>query len=220
MSVVERTSLVDQAISALKAEIESGAWTVGSRIPTEPQLTAQFGIGRNALREAVRALVYAGMLEPRQGDGTYLRATNELAGALRRRIGDSQSREVQEVQRALEVEAARLAAARRSDAQAEELQRLLENASAAWQARDLERLAAADLAVSDAIVTASGNGTLIELYANVGAALPEGFQSDVVRAAAGQTSPPYGAVVAAIVAQDAHAAAAAVALRNRVGRSS
>ncbi|PRC60512.1 GntR family transcriptional regulator, partial [Mycobacterium sp. ITM-2017-0098] len=46
----------------------------------------------------------------RQGDGTYVRATSEVSGALRRLCG-AELREVLEVRRALEVEGARLAAA-------------------------------------------------------------------------------------------------------------
>src|SRR5206468_4005871 len=81
----------------------------------ERALTESLGVGRNTIREAVKALTHAGLLECRQGDGTYVRATSELSGAVRRRLRTAQLMEILQVRRALEVEAARLAAERRED---------------------------------------------------------------------------------------------------------
>lgn len=69
-----RLSLVDSAVAELRSAVARGEWPVGERIPTEPRLSEQFGVGRNTVREAVRVLVHAGLLETRQGDGTYVRA--------------------------------------------------------------------------------------------------------------------------------------------------
>ena len=110
LSSARRSSLVPQVIAQLKAQIESGEWAVGSRIPPEPELAAALGVGRNTLREAVLALVHAGLLERRQGSGTYVVGSRELAGAVARRLADAHVAEVVEVRRALEVEAARSAA--------------------------------------------------------------------------------------------------------------
>src|SRR5215468_7597999 len=80
----ERTALVPQVIEQLQAQITSGEWAVGSRIPPEPDLAAALGVGRNTLREAVLALVHAGLLERRQGSGTFVVGARELAGAVGR----------------------------------------------------------------------------------------------------------------------------------------
>ncbi|MGO1341619.1 MAG: FadR/GntR family transcriptional regulator, partial [Cellulosimicrobium funkei] len=42
--------------------VERGEWPVGTRIPPEPELVAELGVGRNTVREAVRALEHAGIL--------------------------------------------------------------------------------------------------------------------------------------------------------------
>ncbi|MBB4661421.1 FadR/GntR family transcriptional regulator [Conexibacter arvalis] len=217
---LRRTSLVDQAIAALQAEIDSGAWAVGEKIPTEPQLVERFGIGRNALREAIRALVHSGLLETRQGDGTYLRATSEFAGALRRRTSCSELLELVEVRRAIEVEAARLAAKRRSDRQAAELERLLAESAAAWRAGDVGRLVGADVALHTEIVRASGNAMLLELYESFGGAIAEAIRTELLDTAT-YSRPTHSALVAAIVAGDPQAAAAATAAaldEVRIGR--
>lgn len=110
-----RGGLVDQVIGQLRSAITGGEWPVGARIPPESELASSLEVGRNTVREAVRALSHGGLLEVRQGDGTYVRATTELSGALRTLCGP-ELREVLEVRRTLEVEAARMAAARRTDA--------------------------------------------------------------------------------------------------------
>ena len=79
-----RLSLVDSAVAELRSAVARGEWPVGERIPTEPRLSEQFGVGRNSVREAVRGLVHAGLLETRQGDGTYVRARLDPTEALRR----------------------------------------------------------------------------------------------------------------------------------------
>ncbi|PRC57877.1 GntR family transcriptional regulator, partial [Mycobacterium sp. ITM-2017-0098] len=82
-----RAGLVDQVIDQLRHTIASGEWPVGRRIPNETVLVESLGVGRNPVREAVRALAHAGLLDVRQGDGTYVRATSEVSGALRRLCG-------------------------------------------------------------------------------------------------------------------------------------
>lgn len=102
---VRRSVLVDDVIQRLRDEITSGRWPMGARIPTETALIAELGIARGTLREATRALIHAGLLQARQGDGTYVRATSELSGAIQRL--DSELGEVLEVRQGLDAQAMR-----------------------------------------------------------------------------------------------------------------
>ena len=83
----KRTGLVDQVIAQMRELVSSGEWPLGDKIPPETELVTALGVGRNTVREAVRALSHAGLLEVRQGDGTFVRATNEISGAVRRLCG-------------------------------------------------------------------------------------------------------------------------------------
>lgn len=206
---LQRTSLVDQAIEAMRSEIASGTWPVGDKIPTEPELVESLGIGRNCLREATRALVHAGLLETRQGAGTYVRATSELAGALRRRLSGAELLELLEVRRALEVEAARLAALRRTDAEAVELRRLLDEGTGMRLAGEIDRFVAADVALHRAIVAASGNAMLSDLYDDFSTALPDAIRTNAVDAGPGDELGLHDALIEAIAARDPGAAQAA-----------
>ena len=74
LATTRRAGLVDQVIDQMRGAITAGEWPVGRRIPPEPELVTALGVGRNTVREAVRALSHAGLLEVRQGDGTFVRA--------------------------------------------------------------------------------------------------------------------------------------------------
>ncbi|OHV05583.1 FadR/GntR family transcriptional regulator [Mycobacterium talmoniae] len=158
-----RAGLVDQAIDQLRDSVTSGEWPIGSRIPPEPELAQALGVGRNTVREAVRALAHSGILEVRQGDGTYVRATSEVSGALRRLCG-SELRDVLQVRRCLEVEGARLAATARTEQDLAELRTLLERRDTLQREGRRDEFVRADTELHFAVVRCGHNPVLTELY--------------------------------------------------------
>ncbi len=94
-----RRNLVAEVVARLREKIEGGEFAVGDRLPSEAQLTEAFSVSRTVVREAIAPLRADGLVEPRQGAGVF----------------------VLELRTALEMEAAALAAARRSPAQEEEI---------------------------------------------------------------------------------------------------
>lgn len=202
-----RTPLVETVIDQLREAISTGEWPVGSRIPTEPDLVAALGVGRNTLREAVRALAHLGLLESRQGAGTYVRADSELAGAVRRRLAHAELRDAMEVRRAFEVEAARLAALRRTDEDLVMLRAALRARDEAWAAHDAETFVETDARFHHAVAECSHNRILGELYADFGVSL-----RDILHTCVGETVRPeeylsHAGLVDAIAAADPDRAA-------------
>lgn len=163
LATTRRAGLVDQVIEQLRTTVRDGEWPVGERIPTEPELAARLGVGRNTVREAVRALAHGGLLEVRQGDGTYVRATSEVSGAIRRLCG-SELREVLQVRRTLEVEGARLAATARSEAELREITALLAARDTALQEKRFTDFVRIDAEFHQTIVHCGHNTLLSELY--------------------------------------------------------
>lgn len=201
-----RGGLIEHVTTVLREQVTNGTWPVGTRIPTEPKLVDLTGTGRNTVREGVQSLVHAGLLERRQGSGTYVIAANELGVAVGRRMASARHRDVLEVRRTLEVGAARLAAARRTPADVERLERLLGQRNAARLAGDLDGTADGDIALHRAIASASANPVLIELYEHLLEAVGETVRFNVTHL------PPlpdddHALLVAAIVAGDAEASA-------------
>ena len=195
-------------VERLMQRVERGEWPVGTRIPAEPELVAELGVGRNTVREAVRALEHAGILEPRRGDGTYVRAADGRAAALTHRSRTTEALHVLEVRELLERGAAR-AAAGRADAVA--LHRLDAALAAQVAARDGDEqtFQAADVAFHGEVVRAAGNPLLADLYDALDHALvrthPFGGQRRQRR-----DVPGHEEGVAAVRAGDAEAAEAAV----------
>ncbi|MBS7695778.1 MULTISPECIES: GntR family transcriptional regulator [unclassified Chelatococcus] len=112
LTAANRRSLVDNAIDNIRSAIEAGTWSIGSRIPTETELAGHLKISRNTVREAVRALAHAGILEVRQGDGTYVRSQTDSA-ALLKALADTSFDDRLDLWRMLNEALARLAAERR-----------------------------------------------------------------------------------------------------------
>ncbi|MFE9464017.1 FadR/GntR family transcriptional regulator [Streptomyces virginiae] len=174
-----RSALVDQVIAQLRNQITSGEWPVGSRIPTEPELVELMDVARNTVREAVRALAHNGLLDIRQGSGTYVIATSELAGVMHRRFAGAEPRHIAELRSTLESSAARLAAERRTERDLGQLDALLARREEAWAGGDAEVFVAADVSLHMAVVTASHNDVLIELYADLGELVADWLRADV-----------------------------------------
>jgi DNA-binding FadR family transcriptional regulator len=158
-----KRSLVDLALEELGQRLTSGTWAVGSRIPTEPELAEQLGISRNTVREAVRVLLYAGLLEVRQGDGTYVRAITSPAEAMRS-ISRASLREQLEVRAVLEESTARLAALRADEHDIAQIERCLAIRGEQHQYQTADDFIARDMDFHLAIADACGNAALAELY--------------------------------------------------------
>lgn len=160
---MDRGSVTNDAIERIRELIASGEWGPGTRLPRENDLAHQLGLSRNSLREAVRALSLARVLEVRQGDGTYvsslepgelLEPTLSATHLLRGRT----VLELFEVRRMLEPEAAAMAAVHADAGVIGDLRAELDRMVAAGDRAD--ELVEADAAFHDVIARAPGNSVL------------------------------------------------------------
>jgi GntR family transcriptional repressor for pyruvate dehydrogenase complex len=156
-------SLTDEAIARIRRLIQSGELPPGARLPPEPELAAQLGVSRNPLREAVKALVVARVLDVRRGDGTYV--TSLEPGLLLEGLGlavellrDDSLLELVETRRLLEPAATGLAATRITPGELAAVRGHLDSMREA--ADDVEKLTRFDAAFHRAVVAATGNETL------------------------------------------------------------
>jgi GntR family transcriptional repressor for pyruvate dehydrogenase complex len=159
----------ETAITRIRGLIAAGRLAPGSRLPPEHELAAQLGLSRNTVREAVRALVTARVLDVRRGDGTYVTSlTPELLleglGAAVELMGDDDVLEVLEVRRYLEPAATALAASRIDD---QGLAALWEALQRMRGAADDEQFVGHDTEFHAVVAAASGNGTLASLLAGL-----------------------------------------------------
>ena len=199
-----RASVTADVITQLETMVVSGEWPVGTRIPPEPELVAALGVGRNSIREAVRALAHTGMLEVRQGDGTWVRADSGLGAALDRYVRRSDARHVLEVRRGLEREAARLAAANRTPDDLERLTTALARQQRLADAADREGFVRGDADFHRLVAAAAHNPVLGDLLDHLGDALARSIAATVEEHPG--TFHVHTDLVDAIRAQDAEAA--------------
>jgi DNA-binding FadR family transcriptional regulator len=195
--------------------ITTGRLTPGSRLPVEKDLAGQLGVSRGSLREGVRALALMGVLETRQGDGTYVTALDPATllaplGVLVNLQHPGNVVDVMVVRRTLEVEAAGRAASRITDDELAAAGDILSEMEAMLRQPTVEHDAVmeADVSFHRVIAQASGNPTL--------SAMINGMASRTVRARMWRalheegverlTHVEHQAILAALVARDPDAA--------------
>src|SRR5438309_10078327 len=67
------TTAIDAVFERLLADILSGVYSAGARLPAERELARQLGASRPTLREALRRLGEWNLVEPRRGSGVVVR---------------------------------------------------------------------------------------------------------------------------------------------------
>jgi DNA-binding FadR family transcriptional regulator len=121
-----KLSLPKQISSEIEMSIKNGSLNVGDKLPSEPELVKIFGVSRNTVREAIQSLIQAGVLESRQGDGTYVMSSGRFEANMVNRLYESMD-EVNEVRLSLEKEIVKFAAVRRNEKDLELIKIALEN---------------------------------------------------------------------------------------------
>lgn len=155
--------IMEQMIKAIKDKL----WEPGTKLPGEQSLAATFGVSRNCIREVLKALEHAGVIEAKPGHGTFLsrNAGKIVAGAdLATAIFENSSyNDLMEVRRLLEGQAAYSAAERATSEDIEKLEEILRGEDRG------ESLDSIHDRFHDAVVEISGNrllGKLLESLRN------------------------------------------------------
>lgn len=162
-------SLVARISEALRQSIRAGDYPPGTKLPSEAQLTQAHGVSRTVVREAVAALRADGLVEARQGAGVFVLEAPAAPLFFPQNIDGarvSSTIELLELRTGVEVEAAGLAAARRSPAQEEVIFERLFAVRAAMEAG--RSTVEADLALHLAIADATNNPRFREFLGMIG----------------------------------------------------
>ncbi|GGT65536.1 FadR/GntR family transcriptional regulator [Actinomadura citrea] len=202
--------LVEQAAQRLRDQIAAGAWPVGTRLPGETTLATELGVGRSTVREALRALAGAGLVQARQGAGVFVVAT-EPAEDWPARLRRASVADVYEIRAMVEVRAAELAAERRTPDDLAALDRALADRDTALAGPGVEAFIDADIALHTAVIAAAHNPVLADLFAGFVPVLRDGLLDlaslvDVRASDHAHGRAAHAALVEAVRAQDPAAA--------------
>ncbi|MFJ9411491.1 FadR/GntR family transcriptional regulator [Streptomyces sp. NPDC101393] len=207
--------LADRVAAILSEEIESGRLAEGDKLPTEVELVKQLGVSRTVIREAVSRLRNAGLVEPRQGRGVFVLARRTRPLDLEAEASDTKGKVLQivEVRRAMEGEAASLAATRATPDDVARMRQCLaaidEAVAAGGDGVD------EDLAFHQSIAESTGNAVMVSTVRYLGEVLRSGIRvtranearrNDFIEAVRVE----HHAILAAIESGDAQAAGTAV----------
>jgi len=127
---VQKNSIVVELTKKLLEYIFSGSIRPGEKLPTERKLQEALGVGRSSIREALKALTVLGIVEVRQGDGTYLKKldsallTQSIEWGLL--LGEKHMMDIIEARKEIELAIVKYAALRRTEEELRELSTILE----------------------------------------------------------------------------------------------
>jgi GntR family transcriptional regulator, transcriptional repressor for pyruvate dehydrogenase complex len=218
LRTVDRSKLSDGIVNQILDGIRNGAFLPGTVLPSERSLAERFGVSRGSVREAIRSLEYAGVLDVRTGSGTYVTESGvSKASELRARAalaGEHSPLDLVVARRAIEPLCAGLAAVNRSPADLDHLRRLIE-----VQGELLlrgEETAEVDLSFHVAVASACRNPVLVMLYERIAEIMRQDIWLDLRRRSRAIAGTPqaylaqHRATLAAIERGDAEAASTAV----------
>jgi DNA-binding FadR family transcriptional regulator len=212
MPPITRASVPDLVFAELREAILTGRYAPGERLPTQRTLAAELEVNMASVREALKRLEQLRLVEVRHGDATRVLDWRQSGGlealALLGSFDPDVIGALFEARRLLLAESARLAAQRRTEEQAVELEQMAE---ALALATDDQHALLADWAFMAAVIDAAGNlvlqlimNSVRELY------LPHATKFAAVVAERGQLAPLYQQAAAAIRDRDEEGAAAAL----------
>jgi GntR family transcriptional repressor for pyruvate dehydrogenase complex len=163
---IERMTVSEEIIKKLIDLINSGVLRPGDKLPSERELMEQLHVSRASIREALRSLSLAGLLETHPGNGTYVSecfssfiADQVEWSAL---LGEQDFLELVEVRESLEIQAAGLAAQRATLPQLGKLRQAIEGLRSSME-EDIEQEVDADLAFHTIIAEMAQNRVLYRL---------------------------------------------------------
>jgi GntR family transcriptional repressor for pyruvate dehydrogenase complex len=205
--------LIEAAIQRVRQLVVEGELVPGQRLPPEAELAESLGMSRSTVREAVRALVTARVLDVKRGDGTYvtsLRPELLLAGigAAADLLQNEFTLELMQVRRILEPAATAIAASRITDAALAELDVCLHRMSVA---SSHEELVEYDEQFHHLVATAAGNATLASMLTGVSSRTTRGraWRGVIETSATERTMSEHAEILAALRARDPSLAEAA-----------
>jgi GntR family transcriptional repressor for pyruvate dehydrogenase complex len=167
-----RPSLADELTDELLTRIIDGRYPPDSALPPEGDLAREAGMSRLTIREAIKTLRAKSVVRVERGRGTYVNPVDQwtaLEALVRATVhhesetGRTLPERLIEARRIVEVGAAELAAARRTDQDTVRLEAQLAEMTAADEAGDVDAFVAADLAFHDTVLHAAGNGLIAAL---------------------------------------------------------
>jgi GntR family transcriptional repressor for pyruvate dehydrogenase complex len=166
---VEHKAIAVEVAEIVLDYVLAGHVKVDGRLPSERELAQELGVGRSAVREALKSLSFLGVIEVRPGGGHYLRGVHSALlpqvikwGLL---LGKKSTVDLLETRAVLEVAVARAAAERCDEQGMADLRRAMDGVTANLDAP--AELAEADLTLHRRLAELAGNDVMLEILSTI-----------------------------------------------------
>lgn len=120
----------EQIVDQIQELILDGAFKKGDKLPPERELTTKLGVSRSSLREALKALEVLGLIESKQGEGSYI--SNNISSTILKsisiayKLNNGTVEDILELRHCLEIQAVRSAALKATDEEIKEIEDIVE----------------------------------------------------------------------------------------------
>lgn len=166
----KRTTLTEDIYGQIIEAIREGRLKAGMKLPSERTLMHEFGASRASIREALRALAQAHVIEVRQGSGAYINGASADSvmnyAALSMLLERESIDELQQAREVVEVGAAKIAALRATQHNLEALAECVAEMESAADSGETARFTQADLSYHRTLASATQNPVMVNmLYA-------------------------------------------------------
>ncbi|MEK3989213.1 FadR/GntR family transcriptional regulator [Robertmurraya sp. FSL R5-0851] len=172
---IKPKKIYEEVADAIHDMIKSGQFKPGDKLDSVQQLAENFQVGRSTIREALTALRAMGLIEIRQGEGTYVKEFESgqvslpLSTAILMNLQDTQN--LLEVRKILEAGTCYTAAQKRTEEHLQTIETALKEMQLASGNEELNEQA--DLAFHMSIADATQNPLLVNLMNHVSGLIGE-----------------------------------------------
>ena len=169
ISPVKKMKMSEQILEQLRTMIQEGEFPPETKLPSENELAKMFGVSRAPVREAISVLVASGLVESRQGGGSYVNKVllvNMLDTVALEMISAEEIYNLLELRTVIETEAAAFAATRHTSEDLLRIKAALDKFAITIQ-DDQEIGHEADFLFHEEIVAASKNSFIIQTVSNL-----------------------------------------------------
>lgn len=175
-TLFERTTVIDSIVADIKNKIIAGELKDGDLLASQDELARGFGVSRASLREALSQLCLMGVVETRQGSGTFVKSAsaadymNVLSPLLT--MDGASAAELLEARFFIEPPMAELAAANATDEQVEKMKTAVVGMRRAYETDDTDSFVAFDTQFHMLIAASSKNRVLMKVLEVIKNLLP------------------------------------------------
>ncbi len=160
---IEHVSATTQVVNAIRDAIRTGELKEGDKLPNETEMSKTLGVGRSSLREGMRILNAYGVVEIRQGEGTFI--INKCAERVFEMLGffsdDPTMQYLIELRHVIEMGSLKLIYDKITP---EQCQKLKELSDAIDYSKPTEKNIWVDKKFHELLIEITGNPLLIQIY--------------------------------------------------------